>query len=529
MVALGMITSQEEVVALPSVRVTMRKTKEILRLRFDLGRSYHEIATSCQVSTSTVWEALSRFKASGLPWPLPAGMDDLMLERRLYHHEPPPSTRPVPDWTQVYQELRRSDVHMTLVLLWEEYKLTHPDGYGYSWFCHQYEKWRGGLDLVMRQEHKQGEKCFVDYAGDKVPVVDPHTGEIRPAQLFVGALGASNYTYAEAVWTQEIESWINSHLRMFQYFGALPRVLVPDNLKSGVTKPDYYEPDINPVYLDMADHYEIAVIPARSGKPRDKAKVENAVLVAERWILARLRKRTFFGLEELNCAIRELREELNRRPFKKLPGCRRQLFEEQERPAMRPLPAEPYVFSHIKKARVHPDYHIEVTSHFYSVPFTLVKKEVEVHFNAATVEVYHAGVRVASHRRSFKPGHTTLPEHMPPHHRALAQWTPERIAAWAAKVGPCAEKTVTEIMARRQHPEQGFRACMGLLHLAKKHGNQELEAACTRAVALGSFSYKSVKSILASGLYRQPLPAQLTMPLPTAGYHENVRGSGYYN
>jgi len=416
---------------------------------------------------------------------------------------------------------------MTLSILWQEYKTSNPDGYEYSWFCEAYGAWLGHRDLVMRQEHKLGEKCFVDYAGDTVPVIDPVTGEVREAQIFLGVLGASKYTYAEAAWSQDLPSWIAAHVRMLEFFQGCPEILVPDNLRSGVTKPDYYDPDINPTYQEMAEHYRIAVIPARVRKPRDKALAENGVLLVERWILTALRNRSFFSLASLNEAIGELLERLNNRPFQKLPGCRRQVFEDEEKAALRPLPPERYVFGHWKKARVHVDYHIEVDFHYYSVPYRLVHEQVEVRITGTVIEVFHLGRRIASHARSYRRGGTTtIKEHMPSHHKLKAEWTPERIASWAATVGPSVQAMVKGIMDSRVHPEQGFRACFGLLSLKKKYGEDRLEKACHRAVRIRAFSCKSVKSILENGLDNErgeQLPSQRT-----AGCHENVRGAKYY-
>lgn len=505
----------------------MRKIREILRLRNSLGRAHREIAEACGLSPSTVGDCLCRFRVSGLPWPLPENMGDAELERKLYQIEPNSSkNRPLPEWEVIQREMRRKNV--TLSLLWQEYKTSNPDGFEYSWFCGAYGAWLGRRDLVMRQEHKLGEKCFVDYAGDTIPVIDPETGEVRDAQIFLGILGGSKYTYAEASWSQDLPSWIAAHVRMLEFFQGCPEVLIPDNLKSGVTKPDYYEPDLNPTYQEMAEHYNIAVIPARVRKPRDKALVENAVLIVGRWILAALRNRRFFCLASLNEAIGELLEGLNNRPFQKLPGCRRQIFEDEEKATLRPLPPERYSFGQWKKARVHLDYHIEVEGNYYSVPYRFAREQVEVRMTGTTIEIFHLRNRIASHARSYRRGvTTTIKEHMPSHHRNKAEWTPERIVSWAAALGPSVQAMVNGIMDSRAHPEQGFRACFGLLGLAKRYEAERLEKACCRAVRVGAFSYKSVKSILENGLDKgergEGIPSQRT-----AGCHENVRGARYY-
>jgi transposase len=419
--------------------------------------------------------------------------------------------------------------HVTLSLLWEEYREVNNGGYEYSWFCAAYGAWLGVRDLVMRQTHKLGEKCFVDYAGSTFPIIDPETGEVHEASIFIGVLGASKYTYAEASWSQDLPSWISSHVRMLKYFKGSPEILVPDNLKSGVTKPDYYEPDINLTYQDMAEYYDIAVIPARVRKPKDKAHAEGAVLLAGRWILAVLRNRRFFSLSSLNDAIYEQLEKLNNRPFQKLPGCRRSIFEEEERPVLRPLPSEPYTIRICKKARVRRDYHIEVEGHYYSVPYTLAGEQIVVRMSSTMLEILHLGRRIASHRRDCHGvGTTTLKEHMPPQHRNFAEWTPERIESWAAKVGPSVKSMVAGIMSSRAHPEQGFRSCFGLLRMSRQYGAERLEKACSRAVRVKAFSYKSVKSILENGLDNESPLDGSSLPQRTAGYHENVRGASYY-
>ena len=514
---------------MPAARLTMRTTREILRLRLDLGRTHREIADACRKSPSTVGDCLTRFRMTGLPWPLPEELDDEQLEEKLYPKVvDPEAERPLPDWELVHRELRRK--HVTLQLLWAEYVAAHPNDrpFNYSWFCHTYRKWTDRVDLVMRQEHKLGEKTFVDWAGTKVPVVDSRTGEVQEVSLFVAVLGGSNYTYAEAFWNQKLPAWISAHVRMFDFFGGCTEVVVPDNAKTGVTKADYFEPDLNPTYDDWAEQYKVAVIPTRALRPKDKAKVESGVRIACEWILARLRNVTFYSLDELNNAIYELLVALNEKPFQKLPGSRKQVFEEQERATLKALPTERYEFAEWKKARVFLDYHVEVDGHYYSVPFTLVREHVEVRLSATTVEVLHAKRRVASHRRSHqRGGHTTCPEHMPPHHRQKAEWTPERVRTWATRSGPAVQQMVDEMMERRDHPEQAVRSCFGLLRLGLKYGDDRLNSACRRALRVGAYRYKSVKSILDKGLDQQVLPGDRA-PSRSAGHHENVRGAAYY-
>ena len=513
---------------MPRPRLSVRKIREILRLRYDSGLSARHIAKSFGLSRSTVAEYLRRARQCGLSWPLPDGLDDTELERRLFPPMPDRqgSSRPEPNWSVVHRELRRKGV--TLDLLWQEYRAVYTDGYQYSWFCEHYRHWAGKIDLVMRQEHRAGEKLFIDYAGQTVAVVDRRTGEIREAEIFVAVLGASSYSYAEATWTQTLPDWIGSHVRALTYFGGCPEILVPDNLKSGVTSPHLYEPDLNPTYLEMATHYNVAVIPARAARPKDKAKVEVGVQVVERWILARLRNITFFSLAELNAAIADLLVELNERPFQKIPGSRRELFEQLDKPALKPLPHVPYEYAEWKKSGVHIDYHVESDKHYYSVPYQLVGQKLDVRLSAHTVEVFRKGKRIASHQRCYDPKrrYITLREHMPKSHQEHAEWTPERLVRWAQKTGPALARVFETILISRPHPQQGFRSCLGLMRLGKKHSDDRLEAACQRAVAIGACSYKSIDSILKNGLDRQPLPepAETIQPLE----HPNIRGARYY-
>lgn len=506
----------------------MRKIKEVLRLKFDLETGQRQIARSCGIGKTTVAECLERFKVSGLAWPQALELDDAVLERKLY--PPPPAVapceRPQPEWDQVHLELRRKGV--TLNLLWHEYKAVHPQGYGYSWFCGQYRAWAAKLDLVMRQDHRAGEKLFVDYAGHTIEVVDRHTGEVRQAQIFVAVLGASNYTFAEATWSQSLADWIGSHERALRFFGGVPELVVPDNLRSAVTKAHRYEPELNPTYADLAEHYGMAVLPARVRRPRDKAKAEAGVLVVERWILAALRNYRCFSLHELNREIARLLQRLNERTFKKLPSSRRTLFKQLDRPALRALPTQPYEFAQWKKVRVNIDYHVEVDGHYYSVPHALVRKSLEARYTERTVECFHRGQRVASHPRSAHKGHhTTVAEHMPAAHRQYAEWTPQRLIRWAEKTGPATAGVIQSVLHSRAHPQQGFRSCLGILRLGKGYGEERLEAACRRALRVDACSYKSIESILRLGLDRRALPEQQELDLGIE--HDNLRGPGYYH
>jgi transposase len=508
-------------------RLSMRKIREILRLTA-LGQSPGAIAQSLRIGQNTVRRYVGRAEEAGLGWPLPPDLGDEALEALLF--PPPPAAgtaRPIPDWAEIQRELRRKGV--TLQLLWLEYKSAHPDdGYQYTQFCEHYRRWRNRLDPVLRQEHRAGEKVFVDYAGQTVPVVDRDTGEIREAQIFVGVLGASNFTFAEATWTQTLPDWIGSHVRMFGYMGGSADAVVPDNLRSGVSKPCFYDPDINPTYQDLAVHYGTSVLPARPRHPRDKAKVESGVLVAERWILAPLRNHTFFSLAELNREIRRLLDALNDRPFQKLEGTRRSQFETMERGALRPLPSTPFEIVERRTARANIDYHVDVLGHFYSVPYQLVRRPVEVRITATGVEIFHDGRRVAVHMRSFrKGGFSTDPGHRPKAHAEHLEWTPSRIIRWAEKTGPKTAALVQHVMDDRPHPEHGFRACLGILRLGKRYGPERLEAACARALHIRGTTYRSVKSILEHGLDAEPLDdPQTTLDLPKD--HPHLRGPDYY-
>jgi transposase len=511
---------------MPRERLSMRKIREVLRLKWDQGLSQRAIGTSCSLGTGTVCEYVGRASAAGLTWPLPDDLSDIQLEELLF--PPPPETggRALPDWAYIAHELLRDGV--TLLLLWEEYRASHPDGYGYSRFCDLYREHAEVTDPRMRQVHKAGEKLFVDYCGQTMPVVDRATGEIRETQIFAATMGASDYTFAEGTWTQAKEDWIGSHVRAFKYFGGVPKIVVPDNLKSAVKSACFYEPEINRTYQEMAEHYGIAVIPARVGKPRDKAKVESHVGIIERRILAPLRNRTFFSLEQLNEAIADLLEELNDRPFQKLLGTRRQAFESIDKPALQPLPATHYVFAEWGKARVNIDYHIAVFGSYYSVPYTFIKKEVDVRSSGLVIEILFEGKRIASHPRSYHKGsYSTNGDHMPKAHRCYVEWEPQRLVRWAAQTGPNTSGLVAAILERYVHPQQGYRSCLGLLRLEKIHGADRLEAACALALKAKATSYKSVKSILTSKL-DQMAPCE-DIQQATLPEHKNVRGASYYS
>jgi len=504
-------------------RLPMRQIREILRLKHEQGLHHRAIARACGVGVGTVSEHLQRVQQAGLGWPLPPELDDAALEARLFAAPAPARERVAPDCSSIHKELKR--VGVTLYLLWEEYRQVHEQGYGYSQYCEHYRRWAGKLKPSMRQQHRAGEKTFIDFSGKRPHVIDRKTGEENPVELFVAALGASCYTYAEATETQKLHDWISAHTRMTEYFGGTTEIWVPDQLKSGVTRPCRYEPGVNRSYQELAVHYGAVVVPARPGKARDKAKVESMVLVAQRWILARLRNRSFFEIAALNAAIRELLEDLNGRPLQKLGVSRRELWERLDRPALKPLPQGRYELAQWKTCGVNIDYHIEIARHPYSVPYQLVGQQVEARYTASVVEIYYKGRRLDSHRRRYDHQPSTKAEHMPSSHRAHAEWTPSRLIHWAEKTGPATGRLVDGILRSRPHPEQGYRACLGLMRLGRHYGAERLEAACTRAEQLRSYSYRTVKNILASAQDRLPFEDEPSAPTPS---HENIRGAHYY-
>jgi transposase len=508
----------------------MRQVRELVRLK-SAGLPTREIARRVGVAPSTVRLTLERLAAAGLSDPLPADLTDAMLEARLFANagaKPGLRRQAEPDWAVIHRELKRK--HVTLAILWDEYIAQVPDGYRYSRFCELYRAWEGRLSVTMRQDHAGGDKLFVDYAGDTVPViVDRLTGEVRAAQIFVAVLGASNFIYAEASWTQGQADWIGAHTRAFAAIGGVPHLLVPDNAKVAVIKACLYDPQVNRTYADLAAHYGTAILPARPRRPRDKAKVEGGVLIVERWLLGRLRHQRFTSLAELNAAIADMLRQLNdERPLRRLGRTRRQLLEEIDRPHLKLLPAEPYVFAEWRVRRAGLDYHLEIDGHYYSVPYRFARIEVEARLTARTVEIFVKGERIAIHlRASGNHRHTTVPDHMPSSHRRYADWTIERIRNDAARIGPVTAALCDRILERRPHPEQGFRACVGILRLAKPFGIPRLEAAAARALEIGTLSYGSVRSILDHKLDRQAAATRPADGPPLL--HPNIRGPRYYN
>jgi transposase len=506
--------------------LTMRQLRQMLRLHHD-GVSAREIGRTLGVARSTIQDNLERARVAGIGWPLPSEWTDELLEQRLFARagvNPGRRRHTEPDWAALARELKRSGVN--LMVLWEEYRESHPDGYGYSRFCDLYREFERRLSPVMRQHHVAGDKVFVDYSGKKIAIVDPSTGEVRDAEIFVAVLGASNYTYAEATWTQTLPDWIEAHVRMFRFFGGVPRLVVPDNLKSGVHKASFYDPEINRSYAMMAAHYGVGVLPARPYRPRDKAKVEAGVKFAQTYILGRLRHQTFFSLADANRAIALVLERMNGHVMRRLGLSRSDLFTSIERPALRALPAIDYEFAEWRLARVGLDYHVEVDGYYYSVPHALIRTQVDLRVTARTIEVFHRAKRVAAHQRRYGGRrHGTDPDHMPSAHRRYAAWSPARFQRWARSIGPNTEALVIAVLANRPHPEQGFRTCLGVLRLFRGIDPARTEAVAARALAIGALTYKSVASILKNNLDRAPPAAESS----TVIEHQNLRGPGYFH
>ena len=508
-----------------SRRISMRKIKEVLRLIHECGLSQRNTARVCNISRPSVQEYIMRANAAGLSWPLPEDLSDQKLERMLFPEtKAKKSAQELIPYEYLFQEIRKPNV--TLSLLWEEYKQNDPEGYQYSQFCNLFRKYSKKLNYSMRQEHKAGEKVFVDFA-EGLNLVNPKTGELIPTRLFVAVWGASNYTFAAATLNEGLYSWIKVNKDALEYFGCCPKAIVPDNLKSAVTKACRYEPDINPTYAEFAEHYAMAILPARPYRPKDKAKAENGVRLAKRWILARLRNKIFYSLAELNKEIRRLTDQLNERLMRAINKSRKDLFETLDKPHALLLPENPFEFAEWKKARVNINYHISFDDHNYSVPYTYIHLEVDIRATINTIEVFYNGKRICSHQRSFrKYEYTTVKEHMPPSHQKYIEWTPERILKWAEKYGKSVRELVDKIMASKKYPEQAYKSCLGIIRLEKHFSADRLNNACHRALQYNICSYKGVKNILKNSLDQVKQPQTVSKP---PKQHENIRGAGFYN
>jgi transposase len=512
--------------------LTMRKLRQMLRLHYD-GVSTHEIGRTLGVARSTVRDNLDRAEKAGLVWPLAAELTDDRLEEQLFSKAgfvAGVRRRAEPDWPALAREIKRPGVN--LMVLWEEYREAHPDGYGYSRFCDLFREFERRLSPVMRQHHVAGDKLFVDYSGKKIAIADPATGEIREAEIFVGVLGASNLTYAEATFTQSLPDWIGAHVRMFRFLGGVTRLLVPDNLKSGVQKASFYDPEINRSYGAMAAYYGVGVLPARPRKPRDKAAVEAGVRFAQTYVLGRLRNQTFFSLAEANAAIKIVLDRMNTKVMRKIGMSRHELFESLDRPALKPLPEFDWDYAEWRLARVGLDYHVEIDGFYYSVPHGLIRAEVDLRIAERTIEIFHRGQRVGVHQRRYGGSrHGTDPDHMPSAHRRYAEWSPERFRRWAKSIGPNTEGLITAVLANRPHPEQGFRTCLGILRLYRGIDTARAESVSARALDIGALTYRSVASILANNLDKATVrkPEIKTNKAADLFDHPNIRGSRYFN
>ncbi|HTE41756.1 MAG TPA: IS21 family transposase [Steroidobacteraceae bacterium] len=505
-------------------RLSMRKVREVLRLKFVAGVSDRLIAASVGSARSTVQECLRRAAAAKVIWPVPESLDDAQLEALLYPPIVAAVTVALPDFAHLHRELSRPGV--TRRLLWEEYQAQHPEGLQYSAFCDHYRAWlKRSVEPVMRFEHRAGDKCFIDYAGQTMPIIDRRTGEIREAQIFIASLGCSNYTFAEATLSQSLPDWLGSHVRAVEFFGGAPAACVPDNLKSGVSRAHRYDPELNPAYAEWAEHYGTTILPARVRKPRDKAKVENAVLIVERWILAKLRDRQFFSLGELNAAIAELLTEYNHKPFQKMDGTRQSRFLELDRPALKTLPARPYEYAQWKSAKVHLDYHVEVERAYYSVPYRHIGDQVDVRMTARMIEIFYRRQLLATHIRLYQRGHrTTLPAHRPQQHRAIVDQSIERLIERAEHMGTSVAQILREQFNKKVHPEEALRAAQGILRLAQDFSSERLARACRRALDLRTHSYRAVRTLIT-----QPAPTDSGEARQLSLDHDNVRGPEYFH
>ena len=521
---------------MPVKQVAMRKIKECLRLKWSCNLSHEQIAKALGLSKGVVSKYTQLATAAGLDWVAVAPLDEPALQHLLIPNTPRHrGARPHPDWLTIHREMHKKGI--TLQLLWEEYVEANPSAetYRYTQFCKLYHDYAATLKRSMRQIHRAGEKLFIDFAGPTVAIIDQRSGEISQAHIFVAVLGASNFTYACATAHEKQADWLRGLTGALNFIGGVPEMIIPDCPKAMITDADRYEPWVNRAAQDYARHYNTVILPARPRHPQDKAKVEVGVQIVERWILAKLRHRRFFSLTELNQAIRLLLTELNHRPMQKKDGSRQEWFERLDKPALKALPAEHYEIASFKYCKVNIDYHVDIEGHYYSVPHNLVRQQLEARITCATVELLFRGNRVACHAKSSQRGaHTTIAEHMPAAHRAHLEWSPQRLLDWGRDIGPNTHRIVDYQLTSKPHPEMGYRACLGLLSLARAHGKQRLEAACARAVAIGALNRRSVINILKAGLDNKPLPSN-PAELQTAQAdwitppHDNVRGPSYYH
>jgi len=508
----------------------LRDIKKIIKLYYSKTLSLRQIGNSLNKPKSTVADYIIRFERSGLSLSDCAAKSSEEIYAALFPEERKrPKTRLqkiLPDPAKIHLELKKK--YVTRELLWEEYKALYPDNhYGYTHFCNFYKAWHKRINVSMRINHKAGEKLLIDFSGLKWEYIDKETGELIDVEIFVATLGASGYTYAEATLNQTKPSLIETCSNAFEFFDGITEILVPDNLKSAVTKADLYEPDLNETFQDMADHYGSVVIPARPGRAKDKAKVELSVKLVQRWILARLRHRQFFSLAELNQAIFELLEYFNNRIIKRYGKSRLELYLELDKPVLKPLPTQRYIFREFKFCKVNIDYHVQVEGCFYSVPYQLAGLRVSAIYTINNVEIFHNNKRVAVHVRLYKKGSfSTKEEHMASSHRIYAKWSPSRLIKWGETFGIYTGELIVEILRSKPHPEMGFRSCMAILSTAKKHNDsQAIELTSKKMLELKCYKVKHFKKILTNKTYNDDHDASSAL---YPGMHENIRGHIYY-
>ena len=512
----------------------MTKYREILRLTA-LGLSQRNIIQSIGVSQKTIVKVQKRAQEMHLSWPLDETLTDAALGKLMFPKESTGSRQKrMPDFNYIQKELLRNGVNKKL--LWTEYleecRHSGDEPLVYSQFCYYIQQDEQKRRATMHINRKPGEQIEVDWAGDPAQITDPDTGEIIPAFLFVGVMTYSQYPYVEAFINEKQRAWITAHVHMYEYFGGVTRILVPDNTKTAVIhNNDWYNQELNTIYHEMAEHYNTAIIPARVRAPKDKPNAEGSVGVISTWITAALRNEQFFSLAELNQAIRKKLKAFVNRPFQKKEGTRYEIFRDEELPLLAKLPATPYELAEWKQATVQFNYHISIDGMLYSVPYEFIKRKVDVRVTDTVIEIFYNHNRIASHRRLYgrKGQYSTVTEHMPADHQAYLEWNGNRFRKWAEQIGTNTCKVVNAILASQRVEQQSYRSCMGLLKLADKYSDQRLEAACQKALSCtASPSYKSIKNILAAGQNKTDTGSQAFTAASTQNKHAITRGADYY-
>lgn len=508
-------------------RTELRRIREILRLHHELEYSDREIARAYKMSHTTVSKICTAVHEAGYTWPLSDEVDNNLLQQICYPRKSHSmSKHPQPNWEGIWKQMQRKG--MTLRLQWLRYKDKHSDGYQYSQFCEYYNRWCKKKNVSMHQEHRAGVNTEVDYAGSTLPLTDPLTGVVKQVPVFVSALGVSGLLYAEATLSMKLPDWIGSHMRMFEFYGGATEILIPDNPKTGVKRPCRYDPDIQRTYENMVRHYGAVVIPARVRKPKDKPQAERGVQEVLRWIIVLLQEREFFTLEEMNESIFDELEKINNKPFTVREGSRRSVFEDLDKPLLRPLPSEHFTFEEWKKVKVHIDYHVQIDYNKYSVPYVLAGQKLTARITGATVELFNGEKRVASHMRELtgRNRYSTHVKHMPENHVKHLKMTPDKIMRWAVRVGSHASEMAETILKRREHPAQGYRVILGIMGLSRKYGEERLEKACGMALRINSLRLKDVKLILQKELDLNQFDGEDKEDEPIM--HKNIRGEEFY-